>query len=188
MRKILFMAVVAGAAAMSALFTGCEPPNETVLVAAANTAGNLGLSAWFAIDDPDAEVKEVLKDVVTLVSDGASQVSEGGSYIDALTPAVQKFVAENDKLNPAQKNLINVGASVMLSALDTFIDANPEVKTNATLVTKVVASFCRGCLTAIKRSNDCDNCRDCSPQKKAHRIMQMKYGATAKAFLAPPAK
>ena len=188
MRKLILTAAVACGAALTTFFTGCEPPNETVLVAAANTAGNLGLSAWFAIDDPDAEVKTALKDVVTLVSDGASQVSAGGSYIDALTPAIQKFVAANDRLNPAQKNLINTGASVMLSALDTFIDANPEVKTNAALVSKVVAAFCRGCLTAIERSNDCDNCRDCSPQKKAHRIMQMKYGVAAKAFLPPPAK
>lgn len=185
MRKLILTAAAACVAATTAFLTGCEPPNETVLVAAANTAGNLGLSAWFAIDDPDAEVKEVLKDVVTLVNDGASQVSEGGSYLDALTPAIQKFVAENDKLNPAQKNLINVGASVMLSALDTFIDANPEVKTNATLVSKVVAAFCKGCLTAIERSEDCCSARSL---KRAHQVMQMQYAVGAKAFVLPDAK
>lgn len=177
----MIIAAVVAAASACTFLTGCEP-DESVLLTAANTAGNLGLSAWFAIDDPDPAVKEVLKDVVTLVNNGASTVGEGGTYIEALTPVVQKFVAENDKLNPAQKNLINVGASVMLSALDTFIDANPEVKTNATLVTKVVAAFCRGCLTAIERSEDCCSTRSL---KKAHGIMQMKYGVGARAFVAP---
>lgn len=179
MKKAITTAVAACALALTALFTGCEP-DESTLVVAANTAGNLGLSAWFAVDDPDVEVKESLKDVVTLVRDGASSVGEGGTYIDALTPAIQRFVAENDKLNPAQKNLINTGASVILSALDTFIDSKPELKGNAALVSKVVASFCKGCLTAIERSEDCCSAKSL---KRAHQVIRMKYAVGAKAFV-----
>jgi len=177
--KAMLTAAVVAVAATMAFLTGCEP-NETVLLAAANTAGNLGLSAWFAIDDPDEDVKTVLKDVVTIVNTGASQVGEGGSYVDALTPVVQDVIARNDKLTPAQKNLINTGASVILSTLDTFIASNPKVKDNAALASKVVAAFCQGCLTAISRSEDC---ADCKPLKKAHKIIQMKYDVTAKAFV-----
>jgi hypothetical protein len=179
MKKLITVAAAACALALTALFTGCEP-NESTLIAAANTAGNLGLSAWFAIDDPDATVKESLRDVVTLVSNGASSVGGGGTYIDALTPAIQKFVAENDKLNPAQKNLINTGASVILSALDTFIDSKPELKGDAALVSKVVAAFCKGCLTAIERSEDCCSARSL---KRAHQVIRMKYAVSAKAFV-----
>ena len=177
--KALLMAMVAGAAAL-ATFTGCEP-NETVLLAAANTAGNLGLSAWFAIDAPDAQVKAGLRDVVTIVNGGASKVGEGSTYLDALTPAVQDAIARHESLTPAQKNLINTGAAVVLSALDTFVDANPKVKGNAALASKVVAAFCSGCLTAIDRSEDC--CSD-RALKKAHQIIRMQYDAGEKAFVA----
>ena len=173
MKKLIIVAT-----ALFMGFAGCTP-NETVLLAGANTAGNLGLSAWFAIDDPDANVKTVLKDVVTLVGDSAGTVADGGSYVEALTPAVQKFVAERDGLTNAQKNLINVGASVILGTLDTFVSSNEELKGNATLVSKVVSAFCTGCLTAIDRSEDC--CSD-KALKKAHANMQMKYDAKAKAF------
>lgn len=174
MKKLYMLALAFGLA----MFTGCTP-NETVLLAAANTAGNLGLSAWFAIDDPDTAVKSTLKDVVTLVGNSAGAVAEGGSYVEALTPAIQEFVAKREGLTGAQKNLINTGASVVLGTLDTFIDSNQELKGNAALVTKVVASFCKGCLTAIERSEDC-----CSYKalKKAHLNTKMRYDARAKAF------
>ena len=177
-KSLLTAALVALAA--SALVTGCET-DETTILAAANTAGNLGLSAWFAIDAPDAEVKTALKDVVTLVNDGASRVGAGETYVDALAPVVQDVVARHDKLTPAQKNLINTGAAVILSALDTFVDANPRVKENAELASKVVAAFCRGCLTAIDRS---EGCLSSLAIKRAHRVIRMQYDPAAKAFVA----
>ena len=179
-RRTILAGAFACMAAAAVLVTGCEP-NETVLLAAANTAGNLGLSAWFAIDDPDCEVKDALKDVVTAVQDGASRVGEGGTYVDALTPVIQDLVARNDKLTGAQKNLINTGAAVILGTLGTFMDSNAKVKGNAELASKVVASFCRGCITAIERS---DNCTIDRALKKAHAVVQMKYDVKAKAFVA----
>lgn len=176
--KSILVAAAVVAASVVTLVTGCTP-NDTVLIAAANTAGNLGLSAWFAIDDPDPEVKAVLKDVVTMVGASATAVGEGGSYVDSLTPAIQEFVAKRDELTPAQKNLINTGASVVLSTLDTFIDSNPEVKGNSERVSKVVAAFCKGCLTAIARSEDCCSAKSL---KKAHQIIRMQYDANARAF------
>lgn len=180
LKSILVAAAVAVASALT-LVTGCTP-NDTVLIAAANTAGNLGLSAWFAIDDPDPSVKQVLGDVVALVGDSASAVGEGKSYTEALTPSVQKLVANYDGLTPAQRNLINTGASVVLGALDTFIDSKPELKGNAELVNKVVGAFCKGCRTAIERSEDCCTAKTL---KLAHRNGKMRYDAKAKAFSAP---
>jgi hypothetical protein len=177
-RRTILASAFACMATAAVLVTGCEP-NETVLLTAANTAGNLGLSAWFAIDDPDCEVKEALKYVVTAVQEGASRVGEGGTYVDALTPAIQDIVAQNAKLTGAQKNLINTGAAVILGTLDTFMYSNAAVKSNAELASKVVASFCRGCLTAIERS---DNCTDMA-LKKAHQVIQMRYDAQVKAFV-----
>jgi len=183
LKSVITAAVVAAASACT-LLTGCEP-NDAVIVAAANTAGNLALSAWFAIDDPDDDVKHTLKEVVSMVEKGAGAIGEGGSYVDALTPAIQGFIASRDDLTPAQKNLINTGSMVLLGALDSFIASNPELKDNAERASKVVAAFCSGCLTAIARTND-ENC--CTPLKKAHAAISMQYDVQAKAFVAAPAK
>ena len=177
--KYIVTAVALSVATAAAMLTGCTP-NDSVLIAAANTAGNLGLSAWFAIDDPDPQVKAVLKDVVTLVGESASAVADGSSYVDALTPRIQEFIATRSELTPAQKNLINTGAVVILGTLDTFLDSNPEVRGNADRVSKVVAAFCKGCRTAIDRSEDCFSAK---ALKKAHQTMSMQYDAEARAFM-----
>ena len=176
--KYLITAAVVTVASAVTFMTGCTP-DDSILIAAANTAGNLGLSAWFAIDDPDQQVKTVLKDVVQIVGESASAISDGGSYVDALAPHIQELIAKRDELTPAQKNLINTGAVVILGTLDTFLDSKPEVRGNADRVSKVVAAFCKGCLVAITRSEDC-----CSEKslKKAHQILRMQYSVSAKAF------
>ena len=185
MKSKLMAATIAAMCAMGAMFTGCTP-NEGMIIAAANTAGNLGLSAWFAIDDPDPQVKANLKEVVSLVESGASGIGEGASYVEALAPAVQEFVSRLDGITSAQKNLINVGSMVMLGALDTFVEANPDIKGNAALASKVVAAFCRGCKTAIDRSDDCCTAK---ALKKAHMAAKLRYSEKAKAFVLPgPAK
>ena len=160
------------------LLAGCDT-SETTLTMAANTAGNLGISAWFAIDDPDDTVKETLKTVVDTVTQASVKVGDGESYVSALTPLIQADVAKNEKLTNAQKNLINTGASVVLSGLDTFIDSNEKVKTNAELLSKVVAAFGKGCLTAIERSESSVAAQSI---KKAHEAIGMKYHPRAKAF------
>lgn len=184
--KSVIAAAAAAAASACTLLTGCEP-SDSILVAAANTAGNLALSAWFAIDAPDCDVKHTLKEVVSMVEKGAGTIGEGGSYVDALAPAVQGFIASRDDLTPAQKNLINTGSMVLLGALDSFIASKPELKGNAERASKVVAAFCSGCLTAIARTND-DNCYADVALKKAHTAIRMQYDAKAKAFVVGPAK
>ncbi len=172
--------MAAAFAAAAVLLAGCDT-SETTLTMAANTAGNLGVSAWFAIDDPDATVKETLKTVIATVTQASVKVADGESYVTALTPLVQADVAGNEKLTNAQKNLINTGASVVLSGLDTFIGSNEKVKTNAALLSKVVAAFGQGCLTAIERS---DASVAAQSIRKAHAAIRMKYRAGAKAFAA----
>lgn len=178
MKKLKAM-IVAAAAAAAMLITGCDA-DDTTLLMAANTAGNLGVSAWFAIDDPDDSVKDVLKNVVTMTKTASSTIGAGGSYVEALTPAVQEVIAKHEELNAAQKNLINTGASVVLSSLDTFIASNPVVKENAALASNVVSSFCQGCLTAIQRSGGSAAAKSI---KSANRAIKMKYSAKAKAFV-----
>ena len=145
-------------AAIGLAFSGCTP-SESTLIAAANTAGSIGLLTWFSIDDPDPEVKAVLKEVINYVDAATVKVGEGDTYLDAILPYVQVFVAKNEKLTDYQKTLINAGSVVVLNGIDTFMAANPKVKEDGELVGKVVSSFCKGCLTVLNMPEDCAECK-----------------------------
>ena len=145
-------------AAVTMVFTGCEP-NETTLIAAANTAGSIGMLTWFSIDNPDPQVKAVLKDIVGYVTDATVAVGEGQTYLDSILPAVQEIVAKQEKINDYQKTLIHAGSVVILNGIDTYLAANEKVKANAELVGKVVGAFGKGCLTVLNMPEDCPECR-----------------------------
>lgn len=174
-----FTALLAAAlVAATTVITGCEK-DETALLAAANTAGNIAVSAWFAIQEPDGQVKTVLKDVVTLTVSASGKIGEGESYVNALTPVVQEVIAKHDELTPAQKNLINLGSSVILSNIDVFIDSKPELKGNAELVSRCVAEFGKGCLIAIERS---ENTLAAQSLHYAHAMGRLSFDAKTKSF------
>lgn len=145
-------------AAIGLAFTGCTP-DENLIVTTANSAGTIAMLTWFSIDNPDPEVKVVLKDVITYVKVATVKVGEGETYLDSIIPYVQEFVAKNEKLTDYQKTLINAGSVVVLNGIDTFMDANPKVKEDGELVSKVVSSFCKGCLTVLNMPEDCPECK-----------------------------
>lgn len=149
MKKTMLMLV----AAMGVLLSGCDV-EESQLVAGANMSGNLAMLTWFSVDDPDADVKATLKDVVSCVVTASVQVAEGKTYLDSLLPQVQQIANKQEKLNDYQKTLVSAGAMVVLNGIDTFMATNEKVKGNAELVSKVVASFGKGCLSVLDLSND----------------------------------
>ena len=157
-------------AVVGLMFSGCTP-SESTLVAAANTAGTIGLLTWFSIDDPDPEVKATLKEVITYVDGATVKVAEGDTYLDSLLPYIQKFVGEQEKLTDYQKQLINAGSVVVLNGIDTFLAANPSVKENAALVNKVVSAFCKGALSVLNMPEDC---ADCMRAKAVYQMRNMK--------------
>lgn len=145
-------------AAIGLAFSGCTP-DENTLVAAANSAGTIGMLTWFSIDNPDTQVKATLKGVITYVNGATVKVGEGDTYLESLLPYVQEFIAEHDELTDYQKQLINAGSVVVLNGIDTFMAANPKVKENAELVSRVVSSFCKGCLVVLNMPEDCPECK-----------------------------
>ena len=154
MKKLLITML----AAIGLAFSGCTP-SESTLIAAANTAGTIGLLTWFSIDDPDPAVKATLKEVITYVNGASVKVAEGDTYLDSLLPYIQKFVGEQEKLTDYQKQLINAGSVVVLNGIDTFMATNPKVKEDAELVNKVVGAFCKGCLVVLNMPEDCPECK-----------------------------
>lgn len=154
MKKLIITLV----AAVTMLFSGCDP-NETTMISAANTAGSIAMLTWFSIDNPDPEVKAVLKDVVGYITTATVAVGEGKTYLDSVLPAVQEIALKQDKLNDYQKTLINAGAVVILNGIDTYIGTNEKVKANAELVGKVVGAFGKGCLSVLNLGEDCQECK-----------------------------
>lgn len=140
--------IVSAIAACVVVLSGCDL-NESALVSTANTAGNISMLTWFSIDNPDPEVKVVLKEVVTKVTASIVKVAEGETYLEAVLPEVQAIALKQEKLNDYQKTLINAGAVIILNGVDTFIASNEKVKNNTELVSKVVASYGKGCLMVL---------------------------------------
>ena len=144
-------------AAVGIMLSGCTP-DENTLASAAQTAGTIGMLTWFSIDNPDPQGKATLKEVI----------GEGDTYLESLLPYVQKFVGEQEKLTDYQKQLINAGSVVILNGIDTFMASNSKVKENAELGSRVVSSFCKGCLVVLNMPEDCDEC------KRAREVYQMR--------------
>lgn len=140
------LALMLGATVVAA--TGCDP-DESVIIAGASTAGNLALSTWFAIDVPDAPVIDVLDEIVGRVAAAADSIGTGESCIDAVLPQLQKAIADHTKLTPAQRNLVNTGAVVVLNGIDAYIATNERIRGNVALTSRVVAAFVSGCRTAL---------------------------------------
>ena len=163
MKKLLITML----AAIGLAFSGCTP-DENTLIAAASSAGTIGMLTWFSIDDPDPEVKATLKEVITYVDNASVKVAEGDTYLNSLLPYIQKFVSEQEKLTDYQKQLINAGSVVVLNGIDTFMAANPKVKEDGELVSKVVGAFCKGCLTVLNMPEDCAEC------KRAKEVFQKR--------------
>ena len=149
MKKILVTLL----AAVTLLFTGCEP-SENAIVATANTAGTIAVLGWFSIDDPDPEVKTVLKKVVTKISTATVAVGEGKTYLEVVLPEINEFVDKQEKLNGAQKALIKSGSIIVLNGIDTFFATNEKVKTNVDLANKVVNAFCTGAQAGLRLAED----------------------------------
>ena len=151
MKKVI-MGMIASCAMLFGI-CGCDW-NETTMTTTATTAGNLTMLTWFSIDNPDAQVKEVLKEVVSKVTSATVKDGDGATYLEAVLPEVQEIALKQEKLNDYQKTLINAGAVVILNGIDTFLAANEKVKTDASLVNKVVGAFGNGCLAVLNMGED----------------------------------
>lgn len=177
MKKIMTMIVAA-----LMLVCGCDW-NDGTMEATAKSAGSIAMLTWFSIDNPDPQVKAVLKEVVGKITTTSVDVAAGKTYLETVLPIVQEIAVKQDKLNDYQKTLINAGAVVILNGIDTFIASNKKVKDNVDLLNKVVGAFAKGCLTVLEMPEDCPECRNA---KKVYATRSLKCRAGK--FVAPETK
>ena len=119
----------------------------------------IAMLTWFSIDNPDVQVKTVLKEVMGKITTTSVDVAAGKTYLDSVSPAVYEIIAKQEKLNDYQKALINAGSVVILNGIDTFLATNEKVKANAELVSKIVAAFGKGCLSVLNMPDNCPECK-----------------------------
>lgn len=150
--------------------TGCDVTEEQ-LVIGAETAGELTMLTWFSIDNPDAEVKAVLKEVIGKITSASVKVGEGETYLEAVLPEIQDFVLKRTDLNEYQKALINSGSVIVLNGIDMYLDKNEKVKENVVLVNKVVGAFGKGCLKVLAME---ENSLELRKARSVYRMRSMK--------------
>lgn len=140
-------------ASVTMLFTGCDMSEEQ-LVVTANTTGKVAMLTWFAVDNPDTSVKSGLRVVIGSIEKASVDVGSGKTYLESVLPEIQNIIIQMHDINEYQKELINIGSIVVLSGIDTYLDNNPDIKTNVELVNKVVAAFCGGCMEVLKKEEN----------------------------------
>ena len=166
MKKLISTIIIA----LSAFIAGCNW-DESSIIATAKSAGAISQLTWFSIDNPDPQVKAVLKDVVGKITTTSVDVAAGKTYLDTVLPIVQEIAVKQEKLNDYQKTLINAGAVVILNGIDTFIASNQKVKDNVDLLNKVVGAFAEGCMSVLSMPEDCPECRNA---KKVYATRNLK--------------
>lgn len=162
--------IIAMLASVTMFMSGCNW-NEGAIAATAKSAGSIAMLTWFSIDNPDPQVKAVLKDVVGKITTTSVDVAAGKTYLETVLPIVQEIAVKQEKLNDYQKTLINAGAVVILNGIDTFIASNQKVKDNVELLNKVVGAFAEGCMSVLSMPEDCPECRNA---KKVYATRSLK--------------
>jgi len=129
------------------LFVGCDKPTDQQCLVISKQAGTVAVVTWFGIDNPDKEIKDCVKEVVTLIQSKAKDVTAGQSFSVTLTPVVDEYI--KSKVADQYKPLTTVGSSMILSGLDLLFAMHPEYSQNQTFALQLVSEFCGGAILGL---------------------------------------
>ena len=149
--------------------TGCKVTPDQV-TAIANAVGLFSSVTWIAIDNPPKEVKTAVIDVLGVVMDKSSSVSEGQTYLVVLYPEVVKII--DNKVAEQYRPLCKAGAATLLGQLDILFAAHPEWKTDEQIALDVTVAFCLGADQGLSLS-DTDLMIVAAKQSAAKRVQIM---------------
>ena len=122
------------------IIIACTPEQQTAV------SRQLGIAAavtWVGIDNPSAEDIGAVKGVVNVIQElSCTNCSENTSYYASLYPLVDEYISSKVEIN--QQPMARLGASFVLTSLDTAFAMNPTWKENANTATSMVRAFCEG--------------------------------------------
>lgn len=128
--------------------SGCDLDSSQIKTIA-NQSGLFSAVGWVAVDNPDAQTKKLVGDMVKVIKMSASHVDDGETYTEVLYPIILDHIRY---LEVRYQPLVKAGSLALLGGIDILFAANPEWKQNETMVVDIVQSFCAGAINGLSMS------------------------------------
>jgi hypothetical protein len=154
MKRTALYAVLMACLVMPLTSCDLNPAQQKVV------AQNAGLAAsvtWIAYDNPSQEDIDLLKGVVGVIREVATDTTNGESYTQVLYPVVEDYLDKavaDGTVKPNQRPLAQAGALALLNGVDLLFATNPEWAENYTTSVVVVDAFLGGAETGLSLSDD----------------------------------
>ena len=126
---------------------GCKMTPEAIQVISQNSGLGAAVT-WIAYDNPSIEEKNVVKKVLDIIKDGATNVQAGVTYSQILYPMIEKYVSSG-KVPEQYIPMSLAGSYAALNGIDILFAMNPTWKTNQDTALTVVSSFVTGAKTGL---------------------------------------
>ena len=127
--------------------TGCTEQQKKSV---SKTSGIVAATTWRSIDNPDTNELAQMRYVVQYIQSNLS-TNKVDSYYNELYPKVTKVI--NTSIDSNQRPLCLLGASFILSSIDTLFAMHPEWKEDTNSVKDILSSFCDGVYVGLSYSN-----------------------------------
>ena len=147
-KKALGICALVAVFATTGVFLGCTPEQQKAI------AKQLGLASavsWIGIDNPQPEDIATVKTVVTVIQTACcTDCSDADSYYARAYPIVDQYITEKVPAN--KQAMARLGASFILTSLDTAFAMNPSWKANSDTATGIIVAYCEGVSNGLSLS------------------------------------
>jgi hypothetical protein len=152
-KKIIKGIKIAATCLMVALGCGGCDLSTSQIKQICQQAGLFSAIGWIAVDNPTAEVKHNMLDIVKLVKVNATNVTAGQSYSDVIYPIVVKYATTGSTVDPQYQNLVLAGSAAILGGIDMMFSAHPDWQSNSVDAISYVASYCDGAIIGLNMAD-----------------------------------
>jgi len=132
--------------------TGCKPLTPAQIKVVAQQTGMFSAVGWIAIDNPNAQTKIAVSDVIAIIGDKAAGVEAGQTYTEVLYPVILDYVA--NKVEKQYQPLTKAGALALLGGIDMLFAGNPTWHEDSVIASEIVQSFCLGASSGLGMAAD----------------------------------
>ena len=129
---------------------GCTVNPDSVKIIAQSTGMGAAVT-WIAYDDPDATVKGLVKNTLSMVQTNLVLVTEGKTYTEVIYPIVIEFTKG---IEARYIPLVLTGSIAILNGIDILFATNPEWKSKTELAFDISNSFINGAKMGLSLGNN----------------------------------
>jgi hypothetical protein len=132
-------------------FSSCTMSNNQ-MNAIAKQSGMITAISWISTDNPSDEVKNQIKNIISLIEEKSNLVNQGQSYTSTLQPILDPVI--NNNVSPQYQGLVKLGSTALLSGIDLLFAMYPEVSQKEDVVVSLIHEFCSGAQQGLSLSSD----------------------------------